>query len=279
METVRYDAQKNCFTKKGVPVPVLTKQLKAFVWPDYDYDAVARTRAPTKIGYGIHAVQKEWGGLAGGRLFHRRMQRVDESAPLQEQPSLLVQNALAMLQCIDLVVVGKEVPVYDVASNIATALDAVCRDADGKLWAVEYKSHMRESFFGGNAPMRAPILARFSNEPYNQAIVQLLCNCTMASAKYGRDLVGGVLLRVDEEMVDLVQVSDLKFGREILDFVTRCRRKYPLPRKQKNTLQRKQKKTAPNKKRRWGRCYYGAYGAAGKRCTKVTTNSASHTKT
>lgn len=115
----------------------------------------------------------------------------------------------AIIGRLNLKVFISELDVYDENIGIATSIDMIGLDQDGKLGILEFKTGYKTSFDCHDGNMQFS-LSNMRNTLQNQSIVQVLTGAIILHRAFGipLDQMKLHVLRVDDETLDIIPVPD-----------------------------------------------------------------------
>jgi hypothetical protein len=96
--------------------------------------------------------------------------------------------------------VAAQLKIYDEDTQIATAIDCVCKDEEGKLIFVEVKTGFEDYVDNSTHFMHTP-LGNVRNTPQNQHFLQLLIMCIIMEKYYWTNEYSAFVVRIDEKGV------------------------------------------------------------------------------
>jgi hypothetical protein len=207
----------------------LLPRLRAVFWPQSaSHPRAKRATTTTPTDCGIKKARKAGRGAAGGgggggrfagvikgSQVHRQLHdfvTLDERQ-FKKRHGALHPYCARLLRCI---VEQKrwhpllpEHDIYDEQLGIGTSVDMICVDARGGLKLLEFKTGYRDYFEAEDGKM-ARSLSALANSVQNQATLQLGTAALILERRYGvpRDAMELLVMRVDDERVELVRVPD-----------------------------------------------------------------------
>jgi hypothetical protein len=195
-----FDEDRRCFkintpdgprTAKG-----LVPTLKQIFYKNYKYEQ-------PKYSRGKRIPKPEYGGQMRGSIVHKQLMMYANKYSIEEFSKQFMAihpysiKAFQFLKTNNWDPITAELAIGDTDLMIATAIDMVCMDQNGKVILIEWKTGMDYSMLRGTTQMDGPV--HEDDCPLNQAFLQLLFGKIILEMQYG--------IRSDEEYVVQIKHS------------------------------------------------------------------------
>jgi hypothetical protein len=186
---------------KQIKAKGLTSLLKSIFWSNYDYYASTNTKTH-KHNTGLKFPNQ---GQQRGKKIHRDMQRYIDfvTQRVEKRPKRFHEYSRKLIVALEkwgLIPIDSEHPVADMAINVASAVDIICRNERNELVLIEVKTGMDNYIQKGNSTLQGPLSGIFNNCPLHQAFLQLIMTAEMMKQTSG--------LYISDDNLYVVQVHN-----------------------------------------------------------------------
>jgi hypothetical protein len=181
----------------------ITQLLKQVFWPDYSFK---KAQAPGPVGVGNSKFVKGPTSSKRGTLVDLQISELIAGKPITGKLHPFTALAFKALKAGNLQPVASQVVVYDAALRLATAVDILCENKDGKHVVVELKCSSDFKYTAYNACMKHEF-QQISNSIANQHLAQTLVTRALFERTYGTAALA-YILKVNQRGASWIRVPD-----------------------------------------------------------------------
>lgn len=186
----------------------ITPIIRNILCPGYIYVPDKRKKSTLEKDF----ITSKFGGMVRGSIIHHQLELIIErimtgANGLENfyfKTHEYTKKVIRAFKTWKLTPIMSEAPVSLYSINIATAIDIICCDSDGKLVLIELKTGMESNFSVGNGKMKGPWQAL--NSPKNQALCQMAIGGAIFEMNTGIKNVRKYVVKVDSSGVYTFEV-------------------------------------------------------------------------